>query len=96
VAHSADLPRHLERFITPAGHLLLTVPNGSYFRTSRMSILKSEIPALSRRDSSSLRANTRYARFALVKMLSSDESLDADLSRHRFRPMTALCSARES
>ena len=31
VAHPLDLLRHLKRFLTPAGHLLLTTPNGSYF-----------------------------------------------------------------
>jgi 2-polyprenyl-3-methyl-5-hydroxy-6-metoxy-1,4-benzoquinol methylase len=32
VAHPVDFLRHLRRFLTPAGHLLLTTPNGSYFR----------------------------------------------------------------
>jgi 2-polyprenyl-3-methyl-5-hydroxy-6-metoxy-1,4-benzoquinol methylase len=32
VAHTADFLRHLKRFLTRAGHLLLTTPNGSYFR----------------------------------------------------------------
>ena len=32
VAHTVDLLRHLRRFLTPGGHLLLTTPNGSYFR----------------------------------------------------------------
>ena len=32
VAHTVDLLRHLKRFLTPAGRLLLTTPNGSYFR----------------------------------------------------------------
>ena len=34
VAHTVDLLRHLRRFLTPGGHLLLTTPNGSYFRNS--------------------------------------------------------------
>jgi 2-polyprenyl-6-hydroxyphenyl methylase/3-demethylubiquinone-9 3-methyltransferase len=32
VAHTVDLLRHLRRFLTPGGHLILTTPNGSYFR----------------------------------------------------------------
>jgi 2-polyprenyl-3-methyl-5-hydroxy-6-metoxy-1,4-benzoquinol methylase len=32
VAHPVDFLRQLRRFLTPAGHLLLTTPNGSYFR----------------------------------------------------------------
>jgi len=32
VAHPVELLKHLRRFIEPGGHLLLTTPNGSYFR----------------------------------------------------------------
>jgi 2-polyprenyl-3-methyl-5-hydroxy-6-metoxy-1,4-benzoquinol methylase len=32
VAHPADLLRHLKRFLEPRGHILLTTPNGLYFR----------------------------------------------------------------
>ena len=32
VAHPDDLLRHLRRFLTPSGRLLLTTPNGAYFR----------------------------------------------------------------
>jgi 2-polyprenyl-3-methyl-5-hydroxy-6-metoxy-1,4-benzoquinol methylase len=32
VAHPADLLRHLKRFLEPGGHVLLTTPNGLYFR----------------------------------------------------------------
>jgi 2-polyprenyl-3-methyl-5-hydroxy-6-metoxy-1,4-benzoquinol methylase len=34
VAHTVDLLRHLARFLTPDGRILLTTPNGSYFRNS--------------------------------------------------------------
>jgi len=34
VAHADDFLRHLKRFLTPFGHMLLTTPNGSYFRNS--------------------------------------------------------------
>jgi 2-polyprenyl-3-methyl-5-hydroxy-6-metoxy-1,4-benzoquinol methylase len=32
VAHPVDFLRHLKRFLAPGGHILLTTPNGSYFR----------------------------------------------------------------
>jgi SAM-dependent methyltransferase len=32
VAHPVEFLRHLKRFLTPDGHLLLTTPNGAYFR----------------------------------------------------------------
>ena len=32
VAHPADLLKHLKSFLEPGGRLLLTTPNGSYFR----------------------------------------------------------------
>jgi 2-polyprenyl-3-methyl-5-hydroxy-6-metoxy-1,4-benzoquinol methylase len=32
VAHTVDFLRHLARFITPSGRILLTTPNGAYFR----------------------------------------------------------------
>ena len=32
VAHPDELLQHLRQFIKPGGHLLLTTPNGSYFR----------------------------------------------------------------
>jgi 2-polyprenyl-6-hydroxyphenyl methylase/3-demethylubiquinone-9 3-methyltransferase len=32
VAHPADLLRQLKRFLAPGGRILLTTPNGSYFR----------------------------------------------------------------
>jgi 2-polyprenyl-3-methyl-5-hydroxy-6-metoxy-1,4-benzoquinol methylase len=34
VAHTDDFLRHLTRFLTPNGRILLTTPNGSYFRNS--------------------------------------------------------------
>jgi len=32
VAHADDLLRQLKKFVTPDGHILLTTPNGAYFR----------------------------------------------------------------
>jgi 2-polyprenyl-3-methyl-5-hydroxy-6-metoxy-1,4-benzoquinol methylase len=32
VAHAADLLKHLRRFLCPGGRILLTTPNGAYFR----------------------------------------------------------------
>jgi len=32
VAHAVDLLRQLRQFVTPNGHILLTTPNGAYFR----------------------------------------------------------------
>jgi 2-polyprenyl-3-methyl-5-hydroxy-6-metoxy-1,4-benzoquinol methylase len=34
VAHTVDFMRHLKSFLSPGGHILLTTPNGSYFRNS--------------------------------------------------------------
>jgi 2-polyprenyl-3-methyl-5-hydroxy-6-metoxy-1,4-benzoquinol methylase len=32
VAHTVDFLKQLKRFVAPGGHILLTTPNGSYFR----------------------------------------------------------------
>jgi 2-polyprenyl-3-methyl-5-hydroxy-6-metoxy-1,4-benzoquinol methylase len=34
VAHALDFVRHLKSFLSPGGHILLTTPNGAYFRSS--------------------------------------------------------------
>ncbi len=33
IAHTVDFLRHLKRFVTAAGRILLTTPNGAYFRS---------------------------------------------------------------
>ena len=34
VAHTVDFLRQLKRFLNPGGHILVTTPNGSYFRNT--------------------------------------------------------------
>jgi 2-polyprenyl-6-hydroxyphenyl methylase/3-demethylubiquinone-9 3-methyltransferase len=34
VAHTVDFLKQLKRFVAPGGHILLTTPNGSYFRNT--------------------------------------------------------------